>query len=181
MLTYGHIDVEMTITDSNQTAPYKSYLYVLDEIVIVLPDYTIEHPEGGVSSVYESARVSPESERMKFAFLFDATQLLEEIEQTHQEISLQGLRKILVKVLSVSLVIAIIIMIRVRSIAKKLTNKIIRLLETLEEILYKTESGQSELSFKSSCKELNALHLTFNEVAKINRIETLKYKEGEET
>ena len=72
---------------------------------------------------------------MKFAFLFDATQLLEEIEQKSQEISNNGVRRILIKMLMVSCVTVALITIMVRKISRKLTAEIIQLFETLEEIV----------------------------------------------
>ena len=64
-------------------------------------------------------------------------------------------------------------------ISNKLTEEVILLFETLEEILDQyAESGNMELSFRSTCKELNELHLTFNQVTKTINIANQENKEG---
>ena len=63
-----------------------------------------------------------------------------------------------------------------------MTNQIVFLFETLEDILINnTKGGKIDgLTYKASNEELNELHLTFNNVAKAMSIAHGTVKEGEE-
>ena len=102
------------------------------------------------------------------AFFQDGEEIANKVKTITDKLIKDVFMEILIVVCGVTLGLIILGFFRVRRLAYKMTASIINLYETLHEIsgARKGMKGAVELSYKSTSKELNELHLTFNRVAR---------------
>ena len=132
-LTYGQLDIDLIYAETNMTTPFQSFLFVLNDISIVLPDYTrVTNPEEGYMTVKESQKISDKAKTMKFGFFFDGSELLNEIDRKRNYIFGRILSQLALVMCVMTIISGIILYVAASRIARKLTSKIIKLLEMLE-------------------------------------------------
>ena len=151
------------------------YLFIIDDL-----NFSIH--KVGPGGQYEFSDDHDDSKKMWLAYFFDAGEKMDRLEKIQEELTFSVLQKLAFAALILAFLIGIVQIINAQKRAKRMTKQIIYLYETLEEVVKKRKPGTPfSLTYHKSSKELNELHLTFNQVANTLSLATDSLAHGEET
>lgn len=85
--------------------------------------------------------------------------------------------------LNITVILSLLLIFRIKEIARKMTHKIIWVYQTLEDVIKKRKAneGRIQLVYKATSSEINELQLNFNKIAKTLSLaeKTIDNKENE--
>ena len=140
--------------------PFETFLFVVDDVEVTLKSTSNYSSESGGSDHVK---------KMRQAFFFDGTDLLRQEEETRDALLRHLFLNTVLVLLNVTVILSLFLLFRIKEIAKKMTDKIIWVYETLERVTRtrrRDDTGAIQLLYKASSLEINELQLNFNKVAK---------------